>query len=809
MASRLPPELAGELYCRANIEPMIYTTMNPQIAIELLDRAWHMLTANHISFSFNYIDKPKEGSGFFLKVQPDEIIMPHDGYQYMDDEVSYNFPMDNRLTITERSQGFSHGDQYTHIVRRKYTLVQPGRDPLAFLHYAKADISRSVVVDGRRAKTAARQYPLKPIPGATLPPPQQQPMQQQQQQQYQQQYRPQQPPKIQNPYAPSPGAAPPASPQQPGAYGRFAGVPAPVGGPPGQQIPQRAMPANAGAYGNQRPDKKSSHKKHHQQQPQLTPQQQAQMLAQQQAQAQEDAEEPSGDELDFLTTRDVAIARYKRNHDYIAEVFSPYPTSRIIPPKTEYETSIESLRAASSEVTDLDALSREHDEKIKKFKAEAAIFHQGLGHLKQATTVQEVFATNERVEQFMEMTVQPYLGLRQVELPKDETTRTPELKPARVQKQPVDVDIAMTVDTVPIPVSAVSEIIAEPVAVAIPAPVELPSINGAETQEPLEQNPVATETMEMDVPSIVPAQESSVAITSEDTDMTTGVDFDPVHQATSEPAAMTTIEAAVLFDPVLEQAAPLETTANLDNAPPVLFDETPVPVQTQLEVPEAVVSLSDPAPTNETAVMDGVETSELSIPVLSTTAGDIDDHVMHAVAAPIETTSFTSSVTQDDAFTTTRTESYVSTVTDATGTTETDTVVTGSSVIDYADGHQEQIPLETVHQHTIVENPQATLAPEIVPVVAAQPEQEQDQQGAIEGASALEVTGLQGSHDGATEWTAAAVSPTPAPAVVSVPVAAPLEDALAPTLAAVPELVPEVTSAPEVESAREDQTGTA
>ncbi|KAG0307030.1 hypothetical protein BGZ98_001223 [Dissophora globulifera] len=732
MASRLPPELAGELYCRANIEPMIYTTMNPQIAIELLDRAWHMLTANHISFSFNYIDKPKEGSGFFLKVQPDEIIMPHDGYQYMDDEVSYNFPMDNRLTITERSQGFSHGDQYTHIVRRKYTLVQPGRDPLAFLHYAKADISRSVVVDGRRAKTAARQYPLKPIPGATLPPPQQQPMQQQQQQQYQQQYRPQQPPKIQNPYAPSPGAAPPVSPQQPGAYGRFAGVPAPVGGPPGQQIPQRAMPANAGAYGNQRPDKKSSHKKHHQQQPQLTPQQQAQMLAQQQAQAQEDAEEPSGDELDFLTTRDVAIARYKRNHDYIAEVFSPYPTSRIIPPKTEYETSIESLRAASSEVTDLDALSREHDEKIKKFKAEAAIFHQGLGHLKQATTVQEVFAANERVEQFMEMTVQPYLGLRQVELPKDETTRTPELKPARVQKQPVDVDIAMTVDTVPIPVSAVSEIIAEPVAVAITAPVELPSINGAETQEPLEQNPVATETMEMDVPSIVPAQESSVPITSEDTDMTTG---------------------------------------------------------TQLEMPEASVSLSDPALTNETAVMDGVETTELSIPVLSTTAGAIDDHVMHAVAAPMETTSFTSSVTQDDAFTTTRTESYVSTVTDATGTTETDTV--------------------TVHQHTIVENPQVTLAPEIVPVVAAQQEQEQDQQGTIEGASTLDTTGLQGSHDGATEWTAAAVSPTPAPAAVSVPVVAPLEDALTPTVAAVPELVPEVTSAPEAEPAREDQTGTA
>ncbi|KAI7817112.1 hypothetical protein BC939DRAFT_403025 [Gamsiella multidivaricata] len=113
------------------------------------------------------------------------------------------------------------------------------------------------------------------------------------------------------------------------------------------------------------------------------------MVAQQQAQAQEDAEEPSGDELDFLTARDVAIARYKRNHDYIAEVFSPYPTSRIIPPRPEYEKSIEFLKAlgAKHEI-DLDALTEEHDEKIKKFRAEAAVFYKGLEGLKQATTAQ-------------------------------------------------------------------------------------------------------------------------------------------------------------------------------------------------------------------------------------------------------------------------------------------------------------------------------------------------------------------------------------------------------------------------------------
>lgn len=187
-------------------------------------------------------------------------------------------------------------------------------------------------MDARRARTPARQYPLKPIPGITgpVPVPQQPP-----QQGYPQGYRPQQvPPKMASPYAVSPINGSPASPQQaPGNYGRFAATPAPVPGPPGGQAgPQRLASVNAGSYGNQRHEKKSSHKKHQQQhqhqQPQMTPQQHAQVLAQQQAQAQEDAEEPSGDELDFLTAKDVAVARYKRNHDYIAEVFSPYPTCK-------------------------------------------------------------------------------------------------------------------------------------------------------------------------------------------------------------------------------------------------------------------------------------------------------------------------------------------------------------------------------------------------------------------------------------------------------------------------------------------------
>ena len=73
MSNRIPPELAGELYCRANIDPMIYNVMNPQIATELLDRAWHMLNQGQISFSFNYIDKPK--GNFQIHTRPGRSIL--------------------------------------------------------------------------------------------------------------------------------------------------------------------------------------------------------------------------------------------------------------------------------------------------------------------------------------------------------------------------------------------------------------------------------------------------------------------------------------------------------------------------------------------------------------------------------------------------------------------------------------------------------------------------------------------------------------------------------------------------------------
>ncbi|KAF9362670.1 hypothetical protein BGX34_005735 [Mortierella sp. NVP85] len=651
MSTRLPPELAGELYLKANIEPMIYSAMNPQLAIELLDRAWQMIIQNQITFSYNYIDKPKG----------------------------------------------------------------------------------SVVVDGRRAKTPARQYPLKPIPGTTIPPTTTQlPT-------YPGGFRGQPPQKMPN-YAP-PVGVPPSSPQQPGQFGRFNAVPGPVPGPPGQQPPQRLASVNQGAYGSQRHDKKSSHKKHHQQ-PQLTPQQQAQVLAQQQAQAQEDAEEPSGDELDFLTARDVAIARYRRNHDYIAEVFSPY--------SIEYEKSIEFLRTLNTRSEfDVDAVKLEHDEKIKRFKAEAGVFYKGLEELKQATTVKEVFAANGRVETFKGMTVQPYTVLRQVELPKDETILTPELKPSRFPKPTADPNATMAIatdgnesvshDTTSIHIDTTANgVTADPA-----PPVEQAGNSDAGVSEPFSINETsgqendmapttavtatatASESMEMEVGSSNTAQLAPAPLASEDTEMMDET-LSNEPQVGEQQGVIATesgytapLEATVAQEvqPTVTSAMDLQQQAGFADVVMTEEQQDPLnqptdqthlmetaPIVTSAPVTSTQVTLAEESSTVETLPESSTPEPMTSsfdeqAQVAAFTSG-LQDQV--GVSEVDIQESFTSSVMDGDhtttTTTTTTTSQIVTTTMDESGTGMVVTTQSEGTVLHFADSHQEQFVQETVYQ---------------------------------------------------------------------------------------------------------------
>ncbi|KAJ3314870.1 hypothetical protein HDV04_005291 [Boothiomyces sp. JEL0838] len=97
----------------------------------------------------------------------------------------------------------------------------------------------------------------------------------------------------------------------------------------------------------------------------------------------EDEREPSGDELDKGYGRLMALERYKRNHLYIEQVFSPYNVCKrllmianLVPPKLFADVSESRMAAIKQHQADLDAELKELQDKyhadIEDFKKKSA-----------------------------------------------------------------------------------------------------------------------------------------------------------------------------------------------------------------------------------------------------------------------------------------------------------------------------------------------------------------------------------------------------------------------------------------------------
>ncbi|KAJ3275474.1 hypothetical protein HDV01_000301 [Terramyces sp. JEL0728] len=90
----------------------------------------------------------------------------------------------------------------------------------------------------------------------------------------------------------------------------------------------------------------------------------------------EDDREPSGDELDKGYGRLMALERYKRNHLYIEQVFSPYNVSNLVSPKLFADVSESRMTAIKQHQQELDAELKELQDKyqadIEDFKKKSA-----------------------------------------------------------------------------------------------------------------------------------------------------------------------------------------------------------------------------------------------------------------------------------------------------------------------------------------------------------------------------------------------------------------------------------------------------
>ncbi|KAK7025540.1 hypothetical protein VNI00_015893 [Paramarasmius palmivorus] len=247
----------------------VHREVNLEAAANMLVRALTMITQT--PFTWCHIDKPLEGQVHLLFLP--QQVYPNDGIRWQEMETKYVVPVMNNtreMEVHEIKFGFvPGGDQVAWRLRRRYRLTKGGHPGLYLVHYTRggnAQIMPSLMNQPVRA------YPLRPI---TDPP----------------------------------------------VY---------VGGdkagqkvyPPGSVPPQGPMGAVPGGM------------------PMNFQQQQA-MLAQQnnsmemlerrrereRARAGSTARPPmmdddSGDEGDMISTKTLALTRYKRNHDLMNEVFT-------------------------------------------------------------------------------------------------------------------------------------------------------------------------------------------------------------------------------------------------------------------------------------------------------------------------------------------------------------------------------------------------------------------------------------------------------------------------------------------------------
>ncbi|KAI8144865.1 hypothetical protein BJV82DRAFT_606530 [Fennellomyces sp. T-0311] len=116
----------------------------------------------------------------------------------------------------------------------------------------------------------------------------------------------------------------------------------------------------------------------------------------------EDTDEPSGDELDDISARDIAMARYKRNHDYLSEIFTPYSASSIVPPPLEIPQSKEDLtKLIEEEEKALNERNTKFDERLATLVQKQQDYWRLMEQLDKATDLKQL---NETTEQFKRAT---------------------------------------------------------------------------------------------------------------------------------------------------------------------------------------------------------------------------------------------------------------------------------------------------------------------------------------------------------------------------------------------------------------------
>ncbi|KZT69605.1 hypothetical protein DAEQUDRAFT_726590 [Daedalea quercina L-15889] len=261
-----------------------------EAAVSMLLRAIQL--AQHTPFVWGYIDKPQEGQ-IYLIFMTQQLPFPPDGIRYQDQEQKIIMPAGpgRELEVMEVKFGFipNSTDTTAWRVRRRYRLHKGGHPQLVLIHYSRGQ----PVPIMPTLNQPVRNYPLRPINEPALFVVGE---------------------KMGQKVYPNQHQAPAERSGPPGMGMGFGGI-----GNPQAMLAQQNNNLEALERRSQR-DRSAS------------------MNARAPPPARMD-DDDSADESDMISTRTLALTRYKRNHEFMNEVFMYAAFSRkkeFPPPKSPY-----------------------------------------------------------------------------------------------------------------------------------------------------------------------------------------------------------------------------------------------------------------------------------------------------------------------------------------------------------------------------------------------------------------------------------------------------------------------------------------
>ncbi|KAF8576569.1 hypothetical protein K439DRAFT_1640396 [Ramaria rubella] len=292
MSSQTSQMAMAELCLRFPENIGVHAQITYEQAVGLLTQAIDM--AQRVPFAWTYIDKPPDGQAYLTFIVPSAPTpIPPDGIRWLDQEKTYRLPAGNReLEVSEVKFGFVPGvEPNASRIRRRFRLTKGGNPQLMLIHYVRGD---PIPIPPQFLTLPVRSYPLRPVNdprvyvagermGQRVPPT-------------------------------GPTALPAASPShpphvaQPNGVGMNMGLGLGIGGM-----------NQAAALAQQNQAMEVLERERRSRTMAALPNAAAAASA---ARPPAPDEDDSGDEYENVSTRSLAIERFKRNHELMAEVFT-------------------------------------------------------------------------------------------------------------------------------------------------------------------------------------------------------------------------------------------------------------------------------------------------------------------------------------------------------------------------------------------------------------------------------------------------------------------------------------------------------